>query len=278
MNRYINGIQNQILSKIEEKSLILTYKNPESTEPQKELAKEKIIKSNLMYVVKLAYKYGHGDHNKIDLLISEGNFGLLEALEKFDPNFGAKFITFATHDIKNRMFLFCAKNGSFSDLKVPVGCLNTVKKIKMLISELESAGKMPPSCKEIQNKFDLTPDKALNLLNLALSDRVKLDETVGHDFFSLTYSEVTEDESVELPDVSLDRKETSKIVQKIISELPDREKVIISARYPMDGSDELTLEEIGQKFNLTRERIRQIEAKILFKLKEQLQEFGVLCQ
>lgn len=268
-NNYLAEAKTYLISAEEEMRLAKIHKNKE--EGWRE-AGEKVIKANLLFVVKTAFEYTT-DPTKIKDLISEGNLSLVQSLDKYDPSRQVKFLTFACFNMRGKMIKQIIDNGEFSTFKVPTKTSNKAHKIKQLIQERAMESKDKPSVLEIQDKFKLTRDQAVVLLDLAerrtLSIDYKSDGREGDRGVNI------EDDSIKMPHEEANKKEVSNIVNQIISKLSFRNQNVINRRFGLNGHETADLATIGKEFNITKERVRQIENSILILLRNEFSRLNI---
>ncbi len=227
-------------------------------------AKDKLIMSNTKLVVSIAKKYVNHGMAFLDL-IQEGNLGLMKAVDKFDYTRGFKFSTYATWWIRQSITRALADQSR--TIRIPVHMvdnINTINKTKRtLVQRLNRDPTLKEIAEEMDNKF--SPEKIQEILNYAL-DPVSLEKPVGEEDDSHV-SDFIEDKDNMSPSDYADEAEKNAALDSILKELTDREERVIRLRYGIPNGTPYTLEEVGKEFGVTRERIRQIEAKALKKLK-----------
>lgn len=269
MNRsyeiYISEIRNQIISSEEELRLAQIYKDRSAGWEE---AKDQIVKSNLLYVVKVAFEFSN-DSFKVPDLISEGNIGLLDSLERFDPSLGIKLITFANKEIRGKMMKYLLKNNYFAPFKMSFKTRNEAKKVKAFCEEYKTTHGEKPSASIIQNEFHVSKYDAEIYLEMTENVIFSMDASTQDGDNEL--STLIEDETVICPDSALDQKQVSEIVLKIISRLPLRERTVMNKRFGLNGETPTDLQTIGLQFDLTKERIRQIEVSAIKKIQSEME-------
>jgi RNA polymerase sigma factor (sigma-70 family) len=266
---YISEIKNSIVSSQEELRLAQIYKDRCSGW---EDARDTVIKSNLLYVVKVAFEYSQ-DPIKVSDLISEGNMGLLDSLNRFDPSLGIKLITFANKEIRGRMVKFILKNNYFSAFKLSFKTRNEANKVKAFFEDCLSTTGEKPSVEAVKKKFQINTYDAEMYLCMADSKTISIDYVLEYE--GKEEKIIVEDESVVRPDQELNNKQVSEIVLKIIARLPLRERTVINRRFGLNGEEAADLQTIGLQFDLTKERIRQIEVSAIKKIQSEMERLKV---
>ncbi len=230
-------------------------------------AREQMIKANLRLVVKIARDYEGLGLPLLDL-ISEGNIGLMKAVERFDPAKGGKLSTYGAWWIKQSIKRALANQAK--TIRLPVHLVDKISKIRRLAIQLQEALGREPTDEELAEEMGMTAARVAHLRTAAIRP-ASLDAPIG-DEESNTFSEIVQDEAAFTPYEQLEEKTVVAMLQEMVRRLDPREATILNYRFGLDGSDEKTLEEVGEKFGVTRERVRQIQNIALAKLRRMIQK------
>ncbi len=230
-------------------------------------AREHMIKANLRLVVKIARDYEGLGVPLLDL-INEGNIGLMKGVERFDHRKGAKLSTYASWWIKQSIKLALANQAK--TIRLPVHVVDKMTHIRRAEAKLREVFDREPTDEELADELGLKP-KRLRQYRDAARAPIPLDAPIG-DEDSNRVSEVVADPNAGLPSDRLVLESDADLVREILATLPERERAILALRFGLADGTEKTLGEIGHRFGLTRERIRQIQEEALKKLRVQMQE------
>jgi len=228
-----------------------------------EAAREEMIKANLRLVVKIARDYEDFGLPLLDL-VNEGNIGLMKAVERFDPKKGAKLSTYAAWWIKQAIRRALANQSKTIRLPVHVG--DKLLHMRRTALRLQEVLGRDPTDEELAQELGTTALRVTQLRNAAARP-TSLDAPIGDDD-SNHFSEIVGDENAETPYEQLEGKTNTDMIRQMVTTLPEREATILRYRFGLDGDSEKTLEEVGHKFGVTRERIRQIQNIALNKLRK----------
>ena len=234
-----------------------------------ERAREDMIKANLRLVVKIARDYEEYGLPLLDL-INEGNIGLMKAVERFDPTKGAKLSTYASWWIKQAIRRALANQSKTIRLPVHVG--DKINHMRRAAVKFQEEFGREPSDEELAEELDTTAYRIAELRSAAIRP-ASLDAPIGGpDEDSNAFADIVQDENAETPYEELEEKTNTDLVREVLNTLPEREQTILRFRFGLDGENEKTLEEVGQRFGVTRERIRQIQNIALNKLRKAIQK------
>jgi RNA polymerase primary sigma factor len=229
-------------------------------------ARERMIKANLRLVVKIAHDYSNLGLPLLDL-INEGNIGLMKAVERFDPKKGAKLSTYAALWIKQSIRR--ALSNQSKTIRLPVHIVDKIHKLHRASLQLAETLGRDPSDTELAERLGVSPARAAQLRTVGASP-MSLDAPLGDDDEN-RFSDIVQDEGALTPYELLRVKTMRQEIRQHVKYLTPREAEIVTLRYGLDGKEPRTLDVVGKKFKVTRERVRQIQEVALHKLRRRLE-------
>jgi RNA polymerase primary sigma factor len=230
-------------------------------------AREQMIKANLRLVVKIAHDYEGFGLPLLDL-ISEGNIGLMKAVERFDPNKGGKLSTYGSWWIKQSIKRALANQSK--TIRLPVHLVDKISKMRRVSMRLQEEFGREPTDEELAEELGISTMRVAQMRTAAIRP-ASLDAPIGNED-SNDFGEVVEDEGALTPYEQLEDKTVTRMLQEMVKTLDEREATILRYRFGLDGGSEKTLEQVGDHFGVTRERVRQIQNIALNKLRKMIEK------
>ena len=230
-----------------------------------DVAREHMIRANLRLVIKIAREYEDYGLPLLDL-VNEGNIGLMRAVERFDPDRGAKLSTYAAWWIKQSIKR--ALSNQSKSIRLPIHIVQELARMKKAEVRLESEFGRPATDVELAGELESDVDDIRRWREAAAVGATSLDAPIGNDPESNRIADVIADEFAVMPWAGVSESSNAELMRELVGSLNAREQVILNQRFALEGGDPRTLEQIGVDFGLTRERIRQLEAAALRKLRD----------
>lgn len=259
LNAYISEIKGiPLLSPSEESNLARRARKGD------QLARKKLIQANLRFVMNVARKF-HSSGLPFEDLVSEGNIGLMTALEHFDPDMGYHFISYAVWWIRQSIYRAIAEKSRM--IRLPQNKAQELRRIETAREELKSEQHPNPEADQIAQRLDCNGARVLELLSVS-RDLLSLDASIGHEDDFSPLEEFIEDRNGRLPEDILLESSLRDDINSVLSSLSTRESEILQHRFGLNGKRPMSLRAIGKTYKLTKERIRQIEKRAIKRLKE----------
>ena len=261
LDKYLQEIGREELITVEEEVLLAQAIHRKDADSQKAL--EKLVRANLRFVVSVAKQYQNQGLSLPDL-INEGNLGLIKAAEKFDETRGFKFISYAVWWIRQSILQALAEQSRI--VRLPLNQVGNISKIQKAVTKFEQENERKPSSEELAGELDLTEEKVVETMKIN-GRQLSVDAPFveGEDNSLL---DVLVNDDAPVADRGLMNESLSTEIDRALSQLSEREAEIIKMFFGIGNMPEMTLEEIGVNFGLTRERVRQIKEKAIRRLRQ----------
>lgn len=231
-------------------------------------ARDQMIRANLRLVVKIARDYENYGLPLLDL-INEGNMGLMKAVERFDPAKGAKLSTYAAWWIKQSIKRALANQGK--TIRLPVHLVDKIARMRRLALKMQDEFGREPTDEELAEEMQISPAKVAMMRSAAIRP-ASLDATLGDESDASRLGDIIPDAKAETAYENLETRTRHEMVRELLPTLDARELTILRHRFGLDGDQERTLEEVGEQFGITRERIRQLQNAALAKLRKRIEK------
>ncbi len=231
-------------------------------------ARQKMIQANLRLVVKIAHDYSTSGLPLLDL-ISEGNIGLMKAVDRFDPSKGGKLSTYAAWWIKQSIKRALANQSK--TIRLPVHLVDKIARMRRMAIRLAEGLGREPTDEELAHELGVSTSRVGELRTIAIQP-ASLNAAVGEEEDGTSLGELVKDESAMDPASIIQSENLKRTVMELLPILDARERKILALRFGLEGNEEMTLEEIGKRFHVTRERIRQLQNIALRKVRRALEK------
>jgi RNA polymerase primary sigma factor len=235
-----------------------------------EQAVEQMVKANLRLVIKIAHDYEHYGVPLLDL-INEGNIGLMKAVKRFDPSKGGKLSTYGAWWIKQSIKR--ALSDQSKTIRLPVHVVDKLSKIRRATNKLQESLGHEPTNEDLADELHMSPERVNEIRNASAS-MVSLDAPVG-DADGNAFAELVADENSKNPFEELEHETAKRFLIEALETLPSREQDILRFRFGLEGGTEQTLDQVGQRFGVSRERVRQLEKAALTKLRRKFERLDI---